>query len=166
MEGERPPVDAGIELSAYRIVQEALTNALTHGGEGTAVKVTFTWTDEAFQLGLTQIAAMGAANVVITLKTGCYALLRSSRSRDRLYRAWIPQVESVATVGSSDSLLAGFLSGLEAERENEDILKLALGCAATHTKEVGAGVFDARDVARYAGGVQVQEIAPRRAKAS
>ena len=58
-------------------------------------------TDEDFQLGLTQIAAMGAANVVITLKTGCYALQRSSRSRDRLYRAWIPQVASVATVGAS-----------------------------------------------------------------
>src|SRR6476469_9294667 len=29
-------------------------------------------TDEDFQLGLTQIAAMGAVNVVITLKTGCY----------------------------------------------------------------------------------------------
>jgi fructose-1-phosphate kinase PfkB-like protein len=109
---------------------------------------------------------MGAANVLITLKTGCYALIRSTRSRDRLYRAWIPQVESVATVGSADSLLAGFLSGVEAERENEDILKLALGAAAANTKEVGAGVFDPRDVARFAGGVEVQEIAPRRAKAS
>ena len=122
--------------------------------------------DEDFQLGLTQIAGMGAANVVITLKTGCYALLRSSRSRDRLYRAWIPEVESVATVGSADALLAGFLSGIEAERENEDILKLALGAAAANTKEVGAGVFEPRDVARFAGGVEVQEIAPRRAKAS
>ena len=48
-------------------------------------------TDEDFQLGLDQIAEMGAQNVVITLKTGCYALLRTGRNRDRRYRAWIPR---------------------------------------------------------------------------
>ena len=30
VEGERRPLDAGIELSAYRIIQEALTNVLKH----------------------------------------------------------------------------------------------------------------------------------------
>ena len=36
VEGERRPLDPGIELSAYRIIQEALTNALKHARGATA----------------------------------------------------------------------------------------------------------------------------------
>lgn len=48
--GERFVMKPGAELSVYRILEEALTNALRHGGEGTEVRIAFTWTDEAFQL--------------------------------------------------------------------------------------------------------------------
>lgn len=48
--GTRFDMKPGAELSVFRILQEALANALKHGGEGTEVKVTFTWTDEGFQL--------------------------------------------------------------------------------------------------------------------
>lgn len=48
--GDRFDMKPGAELSVYRILEEALTNALRHGGEGTEVKIVFTWTDEAFQL--------------------------------------------------------------------------------------------------------------------
>jgi signal transduction histidine kinase len=48
--GERYALGPGAELAIQRILQESLTNALTHGGEGTQVTVVFTWTEEGFQL--------------------------------------------------------------------------------------------------------------------
>jgi signal transduction histidine kinase len=43
--GEAIRLKQGAELAIYRIVQEALENALAHGGEGTHVLVSFTWSD-------------------------------------------------------------------------------------------------------------------------
>ncbi|TXK17373.1 sensor histidine kinase [Homoserinibacter sp. GY 40078] len=40
----------GAEIAIYRILQEALGNALTHGGDGTRAKVVLTWTDDGLQL--------------------------------------------------------------------------------------------------------------------
>jgi signal transduction histidine kinase len=48
--GERFDLQPGADLAIYRILEESLANALTHGGVGTQVTVLFTWTDEGFQL--------------------------------------------------------------------------------------------------------------------
>lgn len=48
--GEPFDLKPGAELAIFRILQEALLNALTYGGHDTAVKVTMTWTDEGLQL--------------------------------------------------------------------------------------------------------------------
>ena len=65
--------------------------------------------DEDFQLGLDQIAELGARNVIITSEAGCVALLRDGRETRR-FRAIAPRVEPVSTVGAGDVLLAAFLA--------------------------------------------------------
>jgi 1-phosphofructokinase/tagatose 6-phosphate kinase len=115
-------------------------------------------TDEDFQHGLASIAAMGARGVLVTLTTGCYALLQEGKGKRRMYRAWIPRVEAVSAVGSGDAFLAGYVAALEAGPGPEECLRAALACGAANTQTVGAGVFDPRDVPRYSSMVEVQEI--------
>jgi 1-phosphofructokinase len=122
-------------------------------------------TDEDFQNAMIELHEMGAANVVITLKTGCYALL-GARGRTHLYRAWLPRVEAVSSVGSGDAFLAGFVSAEQAQKDAKECLRLALACGAANTQAVGAGVFDTRDLPRYTAMVEVQEIRRKAAQAS
>ncbi|MCU1475126.1 histidine kinase [Amnibacterium sp.] len=42
--GEPYDLNSGAELAVYRILQEALSNCLKYGGDGTEVRVAFTWT--------------------------------------------------------------------------------------------------------------------------
>ncbi len=48
--GERFDLAPGAELAVYRILQEALSNSLRHGGEGTEAKVGLTWTADGLQV--------------------------------------------------------------------------------------------------------------------
>jgi signal transduction histidine kinase len=51
--GDPVPVAAGLALSAYRIVQEAITNAVKHAEGATAVAVELTWTPRHLQIAVT-----------------------------------------------------------------------------------------------------------------
>ena len=48
--GERFDLQVGADTAIYRILEEALANALTYGGVGTDVTVSFIWTAEGLQL--------------------------------------------------------------------------------------------------------------------
>jgi signal transduction histidine kinase len=60
VEGERRELPVGIELSAYRIVQEALTNALKHAGEARAT-VHVRYGADSLELEIADDGAGGAA---------------------------------------------------------------------------------------------------------
>ena len=65
--------------------------------------------DEDFLVALDTIADLGARNVLITQETSCFGLFREDETLRR-FRASIPRVEPVASVGAGDVLLAGFLA--------------------------------------------------------
>jgi 1-phosphofructokinase family hexose kinase len=123
-------------------------------------------TDEDFQHALSVITSMGAGGAVVTLKTGCYALLGAGKGKRAMYRAWIPRIEAVSAVGSGDAFLAGFIAAEQAGQPPEQCLRMGLACGAANTQAVGAGVFDQREVPRYAAMVEVQQITGTAAAAS
>jgi 1-phosphofructokinase/tagatose 6-phosphate kinase len=116
--------------------------------------------DEDFQMGLDEIAEIGARNVLITTELGCYALLREDRTTHR-YRVDAPQVEPISTVGAGDTLLASFIASHVARRSREDALRSAVAAGAASTLELGAGIFDPRRAARLQSGVTVTELEPQ-----
>jgi signal transduction histidine kinase len=62
IDGARRPLDAGMELSAYRIVQEALTNALKHA-RGARARVRLSYSPRALEIEVTDEGGSGQRDV-------------------------------------------------------------------------------------------------------
>ncbi len=113
--------------------------------------------EEDLAAGLDEIAELGARNVLITLETGCYALLREDRTEIRV-RAEAPRVEPVSTVGAGDTFLAGFLAARVSGRSFDDAVRAAVAAGTASVLEAGPGRFDPREASRLAPLVQVERI--------
>jgi 1-phosphofructokinase family hexose kinase len=113
--------------------------------------------EQDFVLALEQIADRGARNVVITVESGCYALMREERST-RLLQVCAPHIEPVSPVGAGDVLLAGLLAARSEGRTAEDAFRAGVAAGAASTLEVGAGRFDPREAGRMIQDVEVVEL--------
>ena len=113
--------------------------------------------DEDLAGGLDEIAARGARNVLITVETGCYTLVREDREEHRV-RAIAPRLEPVSTVGSGDTLVAAFLAARMAGRSVDEAVRNAVAAGAASVLETGPGRFDPREVARLTALVTVERL--------
>jgi 1-phosphofructokinase/tagatose 6-phosphate kinase len=100
---------------------------------------------------------MGAGEAIITSESGCVAIVGESAERRRL-EVRIDQLEPVATVGSGDSFLAGYLAARHEGAAALDCLAFGVACGAESTQHFGAGTLDRREVERLLGRVEVSEL--------
>ena len=116
--------------------------------------------EQDFALALDELADLGARSVLLTHGEGCFALVRESRGAARRYRAVAPRVEAISAVGAGDVLLAGFIAGRLEGGTAEEALRKAIATATASTLEVGAGVFEPREVGRLLPSVVVEALEP------
>lgn len=78
----------------------------------------------------------GGVKVVVTSMGSEGALLVTS---DTIIRAYVPEIEVVNTIGSGDSMVAGFAAAIERKASLDEMLKLGMACAAANAnfKEIG-----------------------------
>jgi 1-phosphofructokinase family hexose kinase len=108
-------------------------------------------------LGLTGLLEMGAGEAIVTTADGCVAIVREGGARRR-YEVRIEPLDPVATVGSGDCFLAGYLAGRYEGAAPRDSLAFGVACGAESTQHFGAGTLDRREVERLLPRVEVREL--------
>ena len=89
---------------------------------------------------------------IITSETGCVAIVGERRRAPALRGRGSTQLEPVATVGSGDSFLAGYVAARYEGAAPRDCLAFGVACGAESTQHFGAGTLDRREVERLLPG--------------
>ncbi|MFL5871463.1 MAG: 1-phosphofructokinase family hexose kinase [Solirubrobacterales bacterium] len=108
-------------------------------------------------LGLSGLLEMGAGEAIITSVEGCVAIVGDGIGK-RHYEIRIEPLEPVATVGSGDAFLAGYVAARYDGASVADCLRFGVACGAESTQHFGAGTLDRREVERLLPRVEVSEL--------
>jgi 1-phosphofructokinase family hexose kinase len=108
-------------------------------------------------LGLGGLIEMGAREAIVTRENGCVALLGENGERRR-YEVTIDPLDPIATVGSGDAFVAGYISARFQGGRGPEALAYGVACGAQSTQHFGAGEVDPGEVERLAERVQVREL--------
>jgi 1-phosphofructokinase/tagatose 6-phosphate kinase len=104
-----------------------------------------------------EIAALGAREAIMTVPDGCFAQVLLE-GRPSMRRARIEQLEPIATRGSGDAFLAGYVAGRYEGRAPDQCLRFGVACGAESTARLGAGLIDPREARRLMGDVELSPV--------
>ncbi|HEV3001037.1 MAG TPA: 1-phosphofructokinase family hexose kinase [Solirubrobacteraceae bacterium] len=104
-----------------------------------------------------QMGSLGAKQALMTTPDGCIACVPAEQG-PTLLRARIEPREPVATVGSGDAFLAGFVAARYTGAPPDECLRFGVACGAESTQRLGAGLIEPREVERLVGEVQVERV--------
>jgi 1-phosphofructokinase family hexose kinase len=114
--------------------------------------------DDADHAGaVREIVTLGARSAIMTMPDGCWAQMLSDGS-PRVYRVTVPPQDSVATVGSGDAFLAGYVAARYRGSTPAECLSFGVACGAESTGRLGAGLIDVREVDRLRADVAASEV--------
>ena len=104
-------------------------------------------------VAMREMLDLGAEEAVMTLPTGCVALVGDGDAR--LHRVTL---EPVSSVGSGDAFLAGYVAARYGGDTSDECLRFATACGAESTQHFGAGVVDPKEVERLLAEVRVEQV--------
>jgi 1-phosphofructokinase/tagatose 6-phosphate kinase len=113
--------------------------------------------DEDLIHAIREMGQLGPGEAIMTTPDGCFACLRTDTG-PQLLRARIEPREAVATVGSGDAFLAGYVAARYGGRTPEECLRFGVACGAESTQRLGAGLIDPREADRLVAEVEVEPI--------
>jgi 1-phosphofructokinase family hexose kinase len=114
--------------------------------------------EEDMLFAIRELGQLGPRESIMTTPDGCFACLQGDAG-PVFFRAKIEPREPVATVGSGDAFLAGFVAARYEGKSPEDCLRFGVACGADSTQRLGAGLIDPREVERLVPEVQVERVA-------
>jgi 1-phosphofructokinase family hexose kinase len=114
--------------------------------------------DDADRAGaVREIVSLGARSAIMTTPDGCWAQMLDEGT-PRVYRVTVPLQDSVATVGSGDACLAGYVAAHYRGSPPAECLRFGVACGAESTGRLGAGLLDGREVERLLTDVAASEV--------
>lgn len=112
-----------------------------------------------------EVVALGPKEAIMTVSDGCFAQVMFDE-RPVLRRVRIDPREPVATRGSGDAFLAGYVAARYEGRPPDQCLRFGVACGAESTARLGAALIDPKEARRLMGDIEISALEPAESVAS